>query len=278
MLLLFSWKKIPEPPGRRNRLYLLTFIPSYYEQTTLVVSKQDPSARSLHSEPTKPKDFLHLKRSELSIKYHNILKNIHRTSLLSSLVKVWAGTQLSCWESSLLDAMALRAHTWVSPHRELRSNSAASSTARECQGWNVAWSTLRHCWHSLGDEEPFPVSAQDEPRVSVMGRNHPMPSASSLAKLSAWQGSPPVAHPFVCLQGMQPWQAAVGNSCVCPDALASHFTFADGPHARGQVYLTEAVFCSAQAVSKILPREQINRTMFEPLVHFNVIFREIYVS
>lgn len=66
---------------------------------------------------------------------------------------------------------------------------------------------------------------------------------------------PPVAHPFVCLQGMQPCQAAVGNSCVCPDALASHFTFADGPHARGKVYLTEAVFCSAQGVSKILPRE-----------------------
>lgn len=66
---------------------------------------------------------------------------------------------------------------------------------------------------------------------------------------------PPMAHPSVCVQGMQPRQAAVGNSHVCPDVLASRFTFADGPHARGQVYFTEAMFCSAQAVSKILPRE-----------------------
>lgn len=76
-----------------------------------------------------------------------------------------------------------------------------------------------------------------------------MPSASSLANLSAWQGN------------VLPWliplcvSKAVGNSHVCPDALASRFTFADGPHARGQVYFTEAMFCSAQAVSKILPRE-----------------------
>lgn len=84
----FSPEKIPEPPGRRNRLYLLTFVPSYYEQITLVGSKQDLSARSLQSGPAKPKDFLHLKRSELAIKYHSILKNIHTISLLSSLVKV----------------------------------------------------------------------------------------------------------------------------------------------------------------------------------------------
>lgn len=70
----------------------------------------------------------------------------------------------------------------------------------------------------------------------------------------------------------------MGNSHVCPDVLAFRLTFADAPHARGQVYFTEDIFCSAQAVSKILPGEYINRTMFEPLVHFNVIFREIYVS
>lgn len=64
--------------------------------------------------------------------------------------------------------------------------------------------------------------------------------------------SPLVAHAFVCLKGMPSCQAAVGNSPARPDPLGWLPTsgFANGPCARGKVFLTRAIFCSAQVVSK----------------------------
>lgn len=134
-------------------------------------------------------------------------------------------------------------HTWVSPHHELMGNSAASSTARECQGWNMVWSTLRHCWHSLGNEEPFHVSAQDEPRVNTMGGNHSMPSASSLANLIAWQGN--VLPWFISLcfsKGCSPDRAIA----MCAPALwlpISHLLM---------VLMSEAKFTSQRPYSAVL--------------------------
>lgn len=90
------------------------------------------------------------------------------------------------------------------------------------------------------------------------------------------------AQPFACSQGMPSCQVAAGNGHSCPDALhwfpVSHLIMLFMPKAEFSWQGPCSVVLGLSLRVRALPREQINRTMFEPLVLFKVIFWETYVS
>lgn len=77
-------------------------------------------------------------------------------------------------------------------------------------------------------------------------------------------------------------QVAVGNDHTRPDPRGwlpvSHLLMLLVPKAKFSCQGPRSAVLRLSLRVRALPREQINRTMFEPLVLFNVIWGEIYVS
>lgn len=99
---VFLLRKFPEPGEETDSIYWHLFQVLTSRKTTLADSKLDHSARSLQSfsqHVPRPKTSFFFKdlNDPLNV---SILKNLHRTSLLPSLVKVWGGIQLNCWDPS----------------------------------------------------------------------------------------------------------------------------------------------------------------------------------